>query len=196
MRANKLSINEKIVHDLLVAIGENPSRQGLIDTPKRVTRMWRELFKGYDKSNKPFITCFDNNTDGVSYNQMIVDSGHFFSHCEHHMVPFFGQYFFGYIPDKKVVGLSKVARIVDYFAARLQIQERLTKDVVDELEKTLKPKGIALVIKARHLCKEMRGVMKHDGEMITGDLRGAFINQETTKMEFLNYINNSKNGKV
>ena len=180
--------NRKIVKAMLGAIGEEPDRQGLRDTPDRVVKMWKEIFRGYDKKQKPSITIFDNNTDGVHYDQMIVDSGYFFSHCEHHMVPFFGKYYFAYIPDKKIVGLSKVARIVDFYSARLQIQERLVKDVVDELEEVLKPKGIALVIKARHLCKEMRGVLKRDGEMITSDLRGAFRKREPTRMEFMNYI--------
>ena len=184
---NKKDI-KNIVIDMLSAIGEDPSRQGLKDTPQRVGKMWKDVFRGYDHKQKPLITLFDNNTDGINYDQMIVDSGYFFSHCEHHMVPFFGKYYFAYIPDKKIIGLSKVARIVDYYSARLQIQERLVKDVVDELERALKPKGIALVIKARHLCKEMRGVLKHDGEMVTSDLRGAFRKREPTRMEFLNYI--------
>jgi GTP cyclohydrolase I len=179
---------EKIIIEMLTAIGENPNREGLRDTPKRVVKMWQEIFRGYDHKQKPKITTFDNNKDGIFYDQMIVDSGHFFSHCEHHMVPFFGQYCFAYIPNKKIIGLSKVARIVDYYSARLQIQERLVKDVSDELEKILQPKGLALVIKARHLCKEMRGALKNSGEMITSDLRGAFRKNEPTRMEFMNYI--------
>jgi len=180
--------NEETVINILSAIGENPNREGLRETPKRVAKMWKEIFRGYDPKQKPTITTFNNNDDGIFYDQMIVDSGYFFSHCEHHMVPFFGKYYFAYIPDQKIIGLSKVARIVDYYSARLQIQERLVKDVVDEIEKTVKPRGIALVIKARHLCKEMRGALKHDGEMITSDLRGAFRKNEPTRMEFMNYI--------
>ena len=179
---------EEVIKDILNIIGENPDRQGLKETPRRVVKMWQEIFRGYDEKQKPSITTFDNNSDGVCYDQMIVDSGHFFSHCEHHMVPFFGTYYFAYIPDKKIIGLSKVARIFDFYSARLQIQERLVKDVTDELEKTLQPKGIALVIKARHLCKEMRGALKHNGEMVTSDLRGSFRKNEPTRMEFMNYI--------
>jgi GTP cyclohydrolase I len=104
------------------------------------------------------------------------------------MVPFFGTYYFAYIPNKKVLGLSKVARIVDYYAAKLQVQERLGKEIVDELEKELKPKGIALVLKARHLCKEMRGVKKINGEMTTSDLRGAFRKEPETRAEFISFI--------
>lgn len=173
---------------MLRALGENPERQGLKETPRRVAEMWKEIFAGYDTKQKPKITTFDNNTDGVFYDQMIVDSGHFFSHCEHHMVPFFGTYHFAYIPDKKIIGLSKVARIVDFYSARLQIQERLVKEVVDEIERVLQPRGIALVIKARHLCKEMRGVSKHNSEMITSDVRGAFRKNEATRMEFMNFV--------
>src|SRR5680860_277478 len=184
--------NKKInlVKNMLIMIGDNPDRNGLKDTPQRVVKMWGEVFRGYNKKNKPTVTTFDNNSDGIMYDQMIVDSGYFFSYCEHHMIPFFGRYYFAYIPDKKILGLRKVARIVDYFSARLQIQERLVKDVVDELEKILQPKGIALVIQARHLCKEMRGVAKHNGEMTTSDLRGAFRKNESTRMEFMHYIKN------
>ena len=141
---------EQIVRDMLMAIGENPNRQGLKNTPKRITRMWEEIFSGYDKKNKPSITVFPNKTDGVEYNQMIIDTGYFYSHCEHHGVPFFGKYYFAYIPNKKIMGLSKVSRTIDYFSSRLQIQERLVKDVVDEIEKVVQPKGIALVMIARY----------------------------------------------
>ena len=179
---------EKVVRNILKVIGENPDRAGLKDTPKRVVQMWQEIFRGYDPKLKPKLRTFLNGEDGLSYNQMIVDSGYFFSYCEHHMVPFFGQYYFSYIPDKKIIGLSKIARVIDYYSARLQIQERLVKDAVDELEKALKPKGIGLVIKARHLCKEMRGAKKNRGEMITSDLRGSFIKEPSTREEFMHLI--------
>ena len=179
---------ENIVREMLSAVGENPDRQGLKDTPRRVVEMWKENFAGYDKKKKPRVTTFDNNTDGIHYDQMIVDSGYFYSSCEHHLVPFFGTYHFAYIPDKKIIGLSKVARIIDFYSARLQIQERLVKDVVDEIEKALQPRGIALVIKARHLCKEMRGARGRGGEMVTSDVRGVFRDEEATRMEFMNLI--------
>ena len=179
---------EQIVRDMLMAIGENPNRQGLKNTPKRITRMWEEIFSGYDKKNKPSITVFPNKTDGVEYNQMIIDTGYFYSHCEHHGVPFFGKYYFAYIPNKKIMGLSKVSRTIDYFSSRLQVQERLVKDVVDEIEKVVQPKGVALVMKARHLCKEMRGVKKIDGEMTTSDVRGAFRKNALTRNEFMSLI--------
>lgn len=179
---------EELVRAILKEIGENPNREGLIDTPNRVSKMWSEVFKGYDKSQKPKVTVFNNHNDGVSYNQMIIDKGYFFSHCEHHMAVFFGNYFFSYIPNKKVVGLSKIARIVDWYSSKLQVQERLTKEIVDEFEKLLEPKGIMLVMKARHMCKEMRGVKKVGGEMITSDVRGVFARDINARQEFLSLI--------
>ncbi|MES2023330.1 MAG: GTP cyclohydrolase I FolE [Patescibacteria group bacterium] len=184
----KNSDKEKIVRNMLRAIGDDPKREGLKDTPARIARMWSEMFVGYDKNKKPHITLFSNKKDGIHYDQMIIDTGYFFSHCEHHGVPFFGQYYFAYIPKEKVMGLSKVSRVVDYFSARLQIQERLVKDIVDEIEKAVEPDGIALVLKARHLCKEMRGVKKIESAMITTDLRGSFREDPATRNEFMNSI--------
>lgn len=176
------------IRDFLVHIGENPDREGLKDTPKRIFKMWKEIYRGYNKEQKPNITVFDNNNDGIEYDQMITDRGYFFSQCEHHGVPFFGDYYFAYIPDRKVVGLSKIARLVDYFSAKLQVQERLTIEIVNELEKVLQPKGIALVMKGRHLCKEMRGVKKHNAEMTTSEMRGVFKRDEKARAEFLSLI--------
>jgi len=182
--------NDKfLVQQLLATIGENPEREGLKDTPSRVTKMWKEIFRGYDETQKPRLAIFDNNNDGIAYDQMIVDTGYFYSQCEHHMVPFFGDYYFAYIPDKKILGLSKVARIVDFYSAKLQIQERLVKEIVDELERELQPKGIALVMKGRHLCKEMRGAKKVNGQMITSDLRGVFKTEDSARAEFLSLVN-------
>jgi GTP cyclohydrolase I len=186
---NPIQISPTQVVELMIeSIKDNPQREGLKDTPNRVAKMWNEMFRGYDINQKPKITVFPNNGDGINYDQMIMDTGYFYSQCEHHMVPFFGTYYFAYIPNKKVLGLSKVARIVDYYAAKLQVQERLGKEIVDELEKELKPKGIALVLKARHLCKEMRGVKKINGEMTTSDLRGAFRKEPETRAEFISFI--------
>ncbi|MDO8659648.1 MAG: GTP cyclohydrolase I FolE [Candidatus Parcubacteria bacterium] len=181
------SKKEQIVRDMLIAIGENPDRQGLKDTPKRIVKMWDEIFSGYNKE-KPLITVFSNQKDGVEYSRMIIDTGYFYSHCEHHGVPFFGKYYFAYIPNKKIIGLSKVSRVVDYFSSKLQVQERLVKDIVDEIERSLKPKGIAFVMKARHLCKEMRGVKKIDGETMTSDIRGVFKKNVLIMNEFMSVI--------
>jgi len=180
---------EKIVKLYILAIGDNPEREGLKDTPKRVVKMLQEMFQGYFKYTKPKITVFNNGEDGIWYNQMIIDTGYFYSYCEHHMIPFFGHYYFAYIPNKKILGLSKVARIVDWYSSKLQIQERLTKEVVDEFDKLLKPKGIIFILKARHLCKEMRGVRKVNGEMITSEVRGVFKKEINARQEFLSLIN-------
>jgi GTP cyclohydrolase I len=185
---------ENIIKEILHFIGEDPQREGLIDTPKRVVKMWKEIFRGYDPKQKPEMAIFKNGTDGLFYDQMIIDEGKFYSHCEHHMVPFFGRYWFGYIPDMKgnIIGLSKVARVIDYHAARLQIQERLVNmvvdDIWDELSKSaVRPIGMGLVMKGEHLCKSMRGAKK-EGVMTTIKLRGSFLDNQTVKSEFLNFI--------
>jgi GTP cyclohydrolase I len=182
---------ENTIRNILTHIGENPDREGLKGTPDRVIRMYDELFRGY-KTNPPKVTIFDNNNDGIGYDQMVIDKGTFYSNCEHHMLPFFGTYTFGYIPhpDGKILGLSKVARVVDYFSARLQIQERLGKDIVDYINEALKaahePIGIGIILKGEHLCKTMRGVKKQ-GIMTTTYLLGAMKYDEKARTEFLSY---------
>jgi len=180
-------MSEDLIRKQFEFIGENSEREGIKDTPKRVIKMWKEMFCGYNLELKPKITIFDNGHDGLMYDEMIIDSGDFYSQCEHHMVPFFGQYWFAYIPNKRILGLSKVARIIDFYSAKLQIQERLVKEILDEIEKNVKPLGIALVMKGRHLCKEMRGVKKK-GYMTTIDLRGAFKQNPETRAEFMRLI--------
>lgn len=182
--------SEKTITRMLEQIGEKPTRLGLKETPKRVVKMWKEIFKGYDVNEKPKLISFINGEDGLKCDQMIFDTGKFYSHCEHHIVPFFGQYYFAYVPDKKIVGISKIARLIDFYSAKLQVQERLVKEVLDEIEKELQPLGCALLMKGTHLCKVMRGVKK-EGEMITSDLRGVFRKEEV-RIEFLSFINNTK----
>jgi len=186
---------EKLIKEILIKIGENPDRPGLKDTPARVCKMYKEIFRGYDPLQRPSISVFKNGSDGITYDQMITDTGDFYSYCEHHMVPFFGRYWFGYIPDAagNIIGLSKVARIVDYYSARLQIQERLVQEIVDDLwmelsKNAVRPIGMGLVIKGEHLCKTMRGVKKK-GEMTTIKLKGAFLDNAIVRHEFLNNIN-------
>ena len=195
---------EEHIVRLLEHIGENPLREGLIDTPRRVLKMYKEIFRGYNKDLKPEVTVFKNGSDGIVYDEMIIDTGSFYSQCEHHMVPFFGNYWFAYVPNQKgnILGLSKVARIVDYYAAKLQIQERLTKDIVDSLWQALtvtnnleqgmieivEPMGMALVIKAEHLCKTMRGCKKK-GQMTTSVMKGVFKDKIEARSEFLSFIN-------
>jgi GTP cyclohydrolase I len=189
---NEKEAQEGLVEQILYEIGEDPKREGLRDTPKRVVKMWKEIFRGYDKKQRPNISVFKNGSDGVAYDQMILDTGDYYSHCEHHMVPFFGKYWFGYIPDLKgnIIGLSKVARLVDYHAARLQIQERLVQDIVqdiwDELseDSVTPPLGMGMVMEGEHLCKSMRGARKK-GKMTTVKLLGVFKDNPTVKAEFL-----------
>ncbi len=194
---NKQKEIEKHWKLILRLIGENPNRPGLKDTPKRIANMYKELFRGYDKKQKPKITIFNNGEDGVTCNQMVTDEGSFYSNCEHHNLPFFGEYFFAYIPSPngKILGLSKVARIVDYYSAKLQIQERLVREVVNALWDALanempdgdEPLGMAFVMKGKHLCKSMRGAKK-EGWMRTTELRGCFKDDIATRNEFMNFV--------
>lgn len=179
---------EQISKALLIEIGENPNRTGLKDTPKRMAKMFMEIFKGYDKKQMPKITVFPNNDDGIVYDQILGDTGDVSAFCEHHMALFQGKYYFGYIPDKQIIGLSKIARIVDYFSSRMQVQERLGYDIVDYIDKKIKPKGIILIIKAHHSCKEIRGI-KSKGVMTTSIVRGIFTTNPSAKQEFLSLIN-------
>jgi len=172
---------EQLWKQILKEMGEDPERVGLKDTPKRIANMYRELYYGYDKSKKPKVTTFPNGQDGIKYQQMIIDTGSFHSNCEHHNLLFQGEYYFAYIPDAKgkILGISKVARVVDYFSAKLQIQERLTQEIVDyiwdELSKNSEPpKGMILIMRAKHFCKSLRGVQK-DGWMTTSELKGEFL---------------------
>jgi GTP cyclohydrolase IA len=174
-----------IVTELLEAIGENPEREGLQDTPNRVAKMYRETLKGYCDEESPKITVFNNDE---AYNEMIFDEGYFYSMCEHHMVPFFGKVFIAYIPDKKIVGISKLARVVDHYSARLQVQERLTQQIAEYLAQTLQPKGVAVVMHARHLCREMRGVKKFNAHMTTSELLGVFKEDGKTRGEFMGLV--------
>jgi GTP cyclohydrolase I len=186
---------QKVVRDIFVAIGEDPNREGLQDTPKRVVNMWKEIFRGYDPFLQPKVTTFNNGSDGLTYDQMVTDEGKFYSQCEHHMAPFFGKYYFAYIPHPKgkILGLSKVARVVDYFSAKLQIQERLVQEIVEYLWTALcedtkyKPIGMALLMNGTHMCKCMRGVKK-EGTMKSVELKGAFKDDSKTREEFYNLI--------
>lgn len=191
MNNNDKEAKEGLIKALLSYIGETPEREGLLGTPDRVVRMWDEIFRGYDKSKKPKPALFPNGKDGIIYNQMIIDEGTFYSHCEHHMVPFFGKYYFAYIPSAKgsIIGLSKVARLIGFHSAKLQIQERLVHDIVEDLWEILstgakQPLAMGLVMIGEHLCKTMRGV-KMKGQMTTIKLKGLFLTKAEAKQEFL-----------
>lgn len=191
MDINKI---EEAWKKILIELGEDVMRNGLKDTPKRISKMYKELFRGYDNKQIPKITVFDNGKDGIVYDEMITDEGDFYSFCEHHVVPFFGSYHFAYIPSPngKILGLSKVARIVDYFSAKLQIQERLVHDIVECIWNKLSkeghpPLGMALYMEAEHLCKTMRGAKKK-GKMTTKILKGCFKEDNKCREEFLSSI--------
>ena len=189
--------NKNIVKAMLIAIGDNPNREGLKETPARVVKSWKELFRGYDKSLKPNVTIFKNGSDGIVYDEMITDTGDFYSQCEHHIIPFYGRYWFAYIPHPKgnILGLSKVARVVDYHSAKLQIQERLVHDITEQLWEALckgskyKPIAMGFVMEGEHLCKTMRGVKKK-GKMRTTELRGTIKTNASVRSEFLDVVNN------
>lgn len=175
------------IKSILKKIGEDPEREGLKDTPKRVWKMYQEVFKGYDKKQKPELTTFFNKVGINRYDEMIIDKGKFYSTCEHHLIPFFGEYWLAYIPEDKLIGLSKIGRLIQWHSARLQIQEQLTNQIVNDLVQMIQPHGIALVMRGRHLCKEMRG-LKVNGEMTTTCMRGAFKDNINTRQEFLSLI--------
>lgn len=174
------------ISQLLEAIGENPQREGLKFTPKRVARMYSELLCGYNVDADAMINGALFN---ISYDEMVlVRDIEFYSLCEHHILPFMGRVHVAYIPDGKVIGLSKIPRIVDMYARRLQVQERMTRQVADFLRDLLKPQGVAVVVEAIHLCSVMRGVKKHDARMTTSAMHGAFRANLATRQEFLDNI--------
>jgi len=170
---------------ILRSIGEDPLREGLSKTPYRVAKMYDELCMGYGQDPKEVLsTTFNAN----SYDEMIISKDiRFFSLCEHHILPFYGKVHFGYIPDKRIVGVSKIARLVDVFARRLQIQERMTMQIGQTFEKTIKPKGVGVIVEGVHLCEMMRGVRKENAPMITSYLGGTFRDNET-RSEFLRLV--------
>ena len=183
---------ERAIRTLLIAIGENPDREGLVGTPDRIARMYKEIFRGYDPSQKPKITTFDNDMESTD---MVFDTGDYYSMCEHHMMPFFGKYYFAYIPKKngRILGISKVARVVGYCAARLQLQERLARDIVKMLTDALdgQVEGMAIVMRGTHLCKTMRGV-KNNGTMTVAHLSGVFKEDTQARNEFYKLIDQAK----
>lgn len=172
---------------ILEQIGEDINRPGLTETPQRISKMYTEIFRGYDPLQKPKITVFENNNDGIAYDDIVTDEGTFNSFCEHHIALFTGKYYFGYIAGDSVMGLSKVARVVDYFAARLQIQERLGRDIIGYIEEQVKPKGCILMLEASHSCKSMRGVKK-EGKMRTIITTGIFRKESLLEQKFISLI--------
>lgn len=181
---------ESSIEAILKELGEDPARDGLLKTPQRVAKAMRFFAKGYQQDPAEILTgaLFD-----VDYDEMVlIKDIDFYSLCEHHMVPFFGRVHVGYIPKGKVVGLSKIPRTVEIFARRLQVQERLTMDIAQTLESVLKPKGVGVVVEAKHLCMMMRGVEKQNSFAITSSLRGSFESDPKTRSEFIELIRHRK----
>ncbi len=174
------------IRNILLAIGEDPAREGLRDTPKRVEKSLQFLTRGYRQSLEEVVSgaLFDAESDDM----VIVRDIEFFSMCEHHMLPFFGKCHVGYIPKKKILGVSKVARIVDIFARRLQIQERLTRQISGAIMEILDAEGVGVVMEARHLCMQMRGVEKQHSVMTTSSMVGSFRRELATRNEFTRLI--------
>ena len=181
--------NKKIAENIksvLAEIGENPEREGLLKTPERVAKLMGFLTNGYDKDPSKILKSAMFAED---YSQMVlVKDIELYSLCEHHMLPFFGKAHVAYIPNGNIVGLSKIPRIVDVFARRLQVQERLTDEIKDCLQNTLHPTGVAVVIEAQHLCMQMRGVEKQHSSTTTSAFSGIFMSDEKTRSEFINLI--------
>ena len=174
------------VFEIIKAVGEDPEREGLINTPHRVSRTYAELLSGYSADPEEIINGALFN---INYDEMVlVRDIEFYSLCEHHMLPFIGRAHVAYLPKGKVIGLSKIPRIVDMYARRLQVQERMTRQIADLIQQTLEPQGVAVVVEAMHMCSMMRGVKKHDARMTTSAMHGAFRANLATRQEFLDNI--------
>ncbi|MBS1271837.1 MAG: GTP cyclohydrolase 1 [Candidatus Marinimicrobia bacterium] len=187
MNKNEFESTKELTKQLLENIGEDSDREGLVETPRRVAAAWDYFSKGYDLDLDDLINdaLFD-----VEYNEMItIKDIDYFSMCEHHLLPFFGRAHVAYIPDKKVIGLSKIPRIVEMFARRLQVQERMTQQVANTINDVLHPLGIGVIIEGRHMCMQMRGVEKQNSYATTSAMFGAFADDQRTRDEFLTLIN-------
>ena len=185
MNDSKLNI-EQNVKEILNLIGEDPDREGLLKTPHRVSKMYSEVLSGYDQDLEDLV---NNAIFDVDCDEMVtVKNIEFFSMCEHHMLPFFGKAHVAYLPNKKVIGLSKIPRIVDMFSQRLQVQERMTSQIADALNLSIDPLGVAVVVEGQHMCSMMRGVKKGQASMITSAMLGNFKNDPKTRNEFLSLL--------
>jgi GTP cyclohydrolase I len=180
---------EAAVRHILENVGEDPDRQGLEGTPDRIARMYDEVLGGYSVDLEKLVNgaLFD-----VAYDEMIVVKDiEFYSMCEHHMLPFFGRAHVAYIPSERVIGLSKIPRIVEMFARRLQVQERMTRQIADTIEEVLNPQGVAVVIEGSHMCSMMRGVKKQEASMVTSAMLGCFKHNDKTRNELMSHLHGS-----
>jgi len=183
---------EELVREMIIRLGEDPQREGLALTPSRVHRAYEYLLKGYKEDPEALLR---NGLFTCSYDEMvIVKDVEMFSLCEHHMLPFFGKVHVAYIPNGKVIGLSKIPRLIEIFSRRLQIQERLTTRIAETIQKSIEPQGVGVVIEARHLCMMMRGVEKQHSAAVTSSMLGCFRDEQETRTEFLSLIRNRTNG--
>ncbi|MGD2077196.1 MAG: GTP cyclohydrolase I FolE [Chloroflexota bacterium] len=183
--ARKDAITEA-VRKILINVGEDPQREGLRDTPERIARMYDELLAGYYVDP---VALVNDALFQVEYDELVVVKDiEFFSMCEHHMLPFFGMAHVAYAPSHKVIGLSKIPRIVEMYARRLQVQERMTRQIAELIQRVLRPYGVAVVMEAAHMCSMMRGVKKEQARMVTSSMLGCFKDNEMTRNEFLHII--------
>ena len=185
---------QALVEQLLGLLGEDPTREGLLKTPERVAKALRFFTQGYQQDVEE---VFNGALYSVKYDEMVVVRDiDFFSLCEHHLLPFYGKCHVAYIPNDRVVGLSKIPRLVEVFSRRLQVQERLTVQIAETLQEKLNPQGVAVVIEARHLCMMMRGVETPNAVAVTSSMHGVFLNQQKTREEFLTLIRRGSSGEV
>lgn len=180
------SFGTELVKRMLVFIGENPDRDGLVDTPSRVVRAWGDLFSGYNKKPQDVITNFENDN---KYDELVILKNiEFYSTCEHHILPFYGVAHIAYLPSDKIVGISKLARLLDIYTKRLQVQERIGQQVVDAIMEHLNARGAACVIEAKHMCMSCRGVQKQGSSMVTSSLRGECKQNSMLRAEVLSLL--------
>ena len=193
IKSTKLSEDQALeaVKTLIKWAGDNPEREGLKETPKRVIKSYKDFFSGYNSDPREILSKKFKEVDG--YDEIIILKNiRLESHCEHHMVPFIGTAHVGYLPKNKVVGLSKLARLVEAFAKRLQIQEKLTAQIANAIDEVLQPRGVGVIIEASHLCVGTRGIHKPDAKMVTSRMLGSFRNDQATRKEFLELVGINK----
>ncbi|RAZ46556.1 GTP cyclohydrolase I FolE [Campylobacter hyointestinalis] len=190
---NRRAEFEKCIRTMLEIIGENPDREGLLDTPKRVAKAYEFITSGYSLNPKDVLN--DALFDSSNNEMVLIKDIEFYSLCEHHLLPIIGRAHVAYIPNGKVVGLSKIPRMVNIYARRLQIQEQMTEQIAIALQEVINPKGVGVVVEARHMCVEMRGVQKINSITTTSALRGIFIKSAETRKEFFDLINSPKSVK-
>ena len=193
IKSAKTSENQALeaVKTLIKWAGDNPEREGLKETPKRVIKSYKDFFSGYNSDPREILSKKFKEVDG--YDEIIILKNiRLESHCEHHMVPFIGTAHVGYLPKNKVVGLSKLARLVEAFAKRLQIQEKLTAQIANAIDEVLQPKGVGVIIEASHLCVATRGIHKPDSKMVTSRMLGSFRDDQATRKEFLDLVGFNK----